>query len=415
MEHNFSKAITKSGAPLWTLSSPNYNSVSIGVLVKGGTRDEIIPKEAGIAHALEHMHFQGTENFPNSLKISEYIEEVGGEINAWTSDEKTFYFARVPSEYAERAVQIVSEQIEKSIIPAEKIPIEMKNVIQEINRRNDNPRSYLWKIVSDFIYKGHPLSKDTLGSKESVSAFRRDDFLNFKRRYYNPANYTFIAVGDISEARARELFDKYFVEHPNSQPNIRRRETLPVQAEKQFIERKELDQLHVGLDAIVGSGMDKSSLYLEFFSKMISGGMSFPLFQEVRDKRGLCYSINSSISRESDFGSFDIYIGTDPKRYKEAIGATLEVIDKSKTNEELLNKVKRLSIGRLLLAYEHTGNIIMKAERDITYLGYPRGFEETKKEIEEVTIDNIKQAVDQYLKPEQILTVLLAPKDFVAD
>lgn len=415
MEHNFSKTITKSGASLWTLSSPNYNSVSIGVLVKCGTRDEIIPKEAGIAHALEHMHFQGTENFPNSLKISEYIEEVGGEINAWTHDEKTFYFARAPAEYAERAVQIVSEQVEKSIFPEEKIPIEMKNVIQEINRRNDNPQSYLWKIVSEFIYKDHPLSKDTLGSKESVLAFKRNDFINFKQRYYNPANYTFIAVGNILEAEALGLFDKYFIEQPNSRPNIRKKEILSVQTVKQFIERRELDQLHVGLDALIGSGNDTSSLYLEFFSKMISGGMSFPLFQEVRDKRGLCYSIHSSISKESDFGSFDIHIGTDPKRYREAIDAALEVIDKSKTNGELLNKVKKLSIGHLLLAYEHTGDIIMKAERDITYLGHPRGFEETKKEIEEVSIDNIKQAVDQYLKPEQILTVLLAPKDFIAD
>lgn len=415
MEHNFSKTITKSGVTLWTLPSPNYNSVSVGVLVKCGTRYEIWPKEAGIAHALEHMHFQGTENFPNNLKLSEYIEEIGGHINAHTGKEKTFYFARVPVGYAERAIHVISEQLERSIFPEEKIPIEMKNIVQEINRRNDNPRAYLWKLAAEFMYKNHPLAKDVLGIRESVLAFDKDDFLNFKKRYYSPSNYVFIAIGNILETEALELFEKYFVEKPVLKSNIRKYEVAPLQMDRQFIKRKELNQLHVDLTALLGSGKDKSSLCLEFFSKMISGGMSFPLFQEVRDKRGLCYSIGSSVTENSDFGSFDIYIGTDPKRYQEAIGATLEVIDKSKSDENLLNKVKNLSIGKLLLAYEHTGDIIRKAERDITFLDYPRGFEETKKEIEEVSIDNIQQAVDKYLTPEQILIVMLAPNDFITE
>lgn len=413
MEHNFSKTITKSGVPLWTLFSSNHNSVSIGVLVKCGTRDEIWPKEAGIAHALEHMHFQGTENFPNSLKLAEYIEEIGGRMNAWTGSERTFYFTRVPVGHAERAVRIISEQMEKSIFPEEKIPAEMKAIVQEINKRDDNPRAYLWKLATEFIYKTHPLAKDTLGLEESVLALTRNDFLNFKKRYYDPSNYVFIAVGNISEKEALELFEKYFEEKSEMEPNIRKNEIAPIQTERQFIKRKELNQLHLDMNALVEAGEDKSSLYLDFFSRMISGGMSFPLFQEVRDKRGLCYTIGSSMQKRSDFGVFDIYMGTDSKRYKEAIDAVLEVIEKSKSDEVLLNKVKNLSIGRLLLNYENTGDIIMRAMKDITFLGHPRGFEEVKKEIEEVDIDNIKQAVDKYLKPEQILTIMLAPKDFV--
>jgi len=415
MEHNFSKIITKSGVPLWTLSSPHYNSVSIGVLVKCGTRDEIWPKEAGIAHALEHMHFQGTENFSDSLKLSEYIEETGGRINAWTSSERTFYSARVPVGYAERAVYAISEQMKKSIFPEKKIPIEMKNIVQEINRKNDNPRLYIWKKAAEFIYKTHPLSKDMLGLEKSVLAFTRNDFLNFKKRYYDSSNYIFIAVGNISEKESSELFEKYFGEKPEIGPNIRKKEIAPVQAEKRFIEKKELSQLHLSMAALLGPGEDKSSLYLYFFLKMISGGMSFPLFQEVRDKRGLCYGIGASMIRRSDFGSFNIYVGTDSKRYQETMKTIFEVIEKSKSDEGLLNKVKKMSVGQLLLAYEHTGDVISRAEGDITFLGHPRGFEEIKKEIEAVNIDDVQRAVDEYLKPEQILTTMLAPKDFVAD
>ena len=412
MELNFSETKAKSGVSLWTLSSSNYNSVALGVIVRCGTRDEIWPKEAGIAHALEHMHFQGTVNFPNSMKLTEHIEETGGRMDAMTNNERTFYFSRVPASYAERAVRVISEQIKNSVFPEEKIPIEMKNIVQEIRKRNDDPRGFLWRLSQKFIYNNHPASRDTLGGEESVLAFTKNDFLAFKKRYYYPSNYLFIAVGNITEAETLKLFNKYFSDKSEINPNKRKNEKVAIRSTKQLIERKELDQLHISLDALIGEGGDKSSLYLEFFRDMISGGMSFPLFQEVRDKRGLCYSIGAAIVKRSDIGSFNIYIGTDPKRYKEAIDATFEVIEKSKFDANLLNKVKNLKLGQLMLSYENTQQIIMMAANDIFFSGAPRGFEEVKKEIEEVTIENVEESVKKYLNPEFIFTTMLAPKDF---
>ncbi|MDP2947486.1 MAG: pitrilysin family protein [Nanoarchaeota archaeon] len=415
MELKISETKTKIGVPLWTLSSSNYNSVVAGVIIKCGTRDEIWPKEAGIAHALEHMHFQGTKNFPNSMILGEYIEETGGKMNAFTNNERTFYFARVPIEYAERGVRFLSEQIEKSIFPEDKIPIEMKNIIQEIKRRNDDPHGLLWKTSQQFIYGNHPLSRDILGIEESVLAFTKNDFLEFKKRNYNSSNYVFVVVGNITEDEALKLFNKYFDNKPGRNPNKRENIKVIPPQEKQFIRKKELDQLHISFDALIGKGSDKSSLYLEFFRDMISGGMSFPLFQEVRDKRGLCYSIGASLTKRTDVGDFNIYIGTDPKRHKEAISATLEVIEKSKSDEVLLNKVKNLKLGQLALEYENTQDVIYSVTNDILFFGRPRGFEEIKKEIEEVAIGNIEESVNKYLNPDSIFTTMLAPKDFTVD
>lgn len=415
MELNFTETKTKSGVTLWILSSTNFNSVAVGVIVKCGTRDEIWPKEAGIAHALEHMHLQGTKNFPNNLKTTEYIEEIGGRINAFTNNERTLYFVRVPSSYAERGIRIISEQIKNAIIPENKISIEMKNVVQEIKKKNDSPQGFLWTISQKFIYDDHPVGRETLGLEESVLAFKQKDFLNFKQRYYNSSNYVFVVVGNITEDAAVELFDKYFENDSDIKSNIREEKSVMPKIDRQFVYNKELNQLHISIDALIGRGQDKDSLYLEFFRDMISGGMSFPLFQEVRDKRGLCYTIGASIIRRTDVGSFNIYIGTDPKRYREAIDATIGVIEKAKSDINLLNKVKNLKLGKFMLSYENTEDILMRTINDILFLGRPRGFEEIKKEIDEVTIENIKQAVDKYLGSEMIYTTFLAPKDFKID
>lgn len=411
MKINFSKLKTKSGVPLWIFSSSRYNSVALGVLVKCGTRDEIWPQEAGIAHALEHMHFQGTENFPSSLEISGHIEEIGGDINAWTNGEATFYHVRVPVGHAERAVRIISEQLNKSVFPEEKILVEMKNIIQEIHRSNDDPQGYLGTLNDRFVYNNHPFSKDVLGLENSVLAFAKKDFQSFKKRYYHSSNYTFIVVGNIAENEALELFDKYFEEKSEIRANNRRNQKVIIRPERQLIEKKELQQLHISLSALIGKSKDKSSFYLDCFSTMISGGMSFPLFQEVRDKLGLCYQIGAGVASGSDAGMFNIYIGTDHKRYKEAIDATLGVIKKYKSDASLLDKVKNLQMGCIMLSFENTARILSSAVSNIVLLGAPK-LEEMQKQIKEVKIENITEVVEKYLNPELIFTVMLAPKDF---
>jgi predicted Zn-dependent peptidase len=182
--------------------------------------------------------------------------------------------------------------------------------------------------------------------------------------------------------------------------------------DRQLIENKDVKQIHLTLSAATGEAKEKESLYLDFFRAMISGGMSFPLFQELRDKRGLCYNVYAGINKWSDVGKFYIYIGTDPKRYKEAISASFEVIEKSKSDEKLLEKVKNMIIGELTLDYEDTKRIIGIAAHEIAATEEPRGYNQIIQEIKEVDINNIKNVVDKYLKPELIFTTIIAPKNF---
>lgn len=409
---NFSKTLTNSGVVLWVLNLPYSASVSLGVLVKAGTRDENWPKEAGLAHALEHMHFQGTEKFPTSKEVSGYIEEVGGTVNAWTSKEMTFHWVKVPAIYSERAAHILSEQLRKSLVPKEKIPIEMKNVIEEIRRKNDNPRAFIQVVSDEFVYKNHPLSKNTLGLEKSVQAFTRDNFISFKNRYYHYSNYIFIAVGKITQDEALNLFNKYFPEKTSGNLNTYSPQNLEKIKNRWLVKNRDIEQVHLLISSSTGKAQEKDALYLDFFDDMISGGMSFPLFQEVRDKLGLCYEIWAHNIKWSDVGKFDIYIGTDPKRYKEAINTSLKVIEKHKSDEALLEKVKNLKIGQATLLYENTGMIIDSVVYDIAFTGAPKDCNQIIKEIKEVNIDNIKGVVEKYLKPDLFFFSILAPKNF---
>lgn len=413
MELNFSKIITDSGIPLWILPMPAAKSVAAGVLVRAGTRDEIWPKEAGIAHALEHMHSQGTTNFPNKLKLSEYIEEVGGYRNAWTWKEMTFYYNQVPAGYADRSVNILSEQLNKALIPKEKIQTEMQNIVQEIRRAYDDPKSFIGRTADKFIYRNHPLARDTLGFEESVLALKRDDFLKFKKRYYNSSNYIFIVAGNITKEEVLKIFNNYFPEELKSKPNIRNEQGAEFIGEnKKLIEKRDVKQVHMFLNATIGKARDKDAKLIEIFTNMISGGSSFPLFEEVRNKRGLCYEIWAREIKWSDVGMFKIYIGADSKRYKEAINATLEVIEKSKSDEQLLEKAKKFKIGRLALQYENTMDIINAAAEDIAFTGVPKSYDQFKHDIEQISIKDIQGAVDKYLKSEMIFRIMLVPNDF---
>ena len=406
---NFEKLVTKTGVPLYVMHLPYANTVAAGVFVKAGSRDEILPHEAGLAHALEHMHFQGTEKFPTSKDVHGYLEEIGGYINAWTSMEGTFYHGQVPAHEHTRLFLLLSEILNKSLFPEQKISIEMKNIVEEIKMNNDNPQSFLFHSGLSFLYKNHPLGKLPLGTESSVVLFKRDDFLRFKETYYDPANYTFVVTGNISSAQALSLFEQYFPNTIAKKRNERLKENIS-QKETIFIHKRDIQQVNVLLLSALKDANDPSTNAIKMFTTMISGGGSFPLFQEVRDKRGLCYDIQADTDKYSDVSNFSIYIGTDAKRYKEAIDTSIAIVQNNRANTELLEKAKNLRKGRLSLRFENPGGILESAANDLLTQENPRGYDEVLEEIQSITIDDVTRAVSTYLSPEQFRHILLVPE-----
>jgi predicted Zn-dependent peptidase len=396
------------------MTLPFSQVVSLGVLVKVGTRDEVWPEEAGLAHALEHMLFQGTENFPTSLDLTAHVERVGGDLNAFTSSEFTFFHATVPAGRPSRACDVLVEQILRPRFPSKQIGPEMGNITQEIREKVDSPTDHVSRQARELFFDGHPLGRNTLGTETSVQSFTQGHFRRFWEKWYGDANLVFIAVGNISPESALRAFAQGFsgrsdggesnhrppliAELPSSTPGSLHRI------------KREIKQVHGRLSWLG----PPSFRWLECsamttLSVMAGGGKSFPLFQEIRNRLGLCYSIGISFESFSDVGQLTVRVATDPNRYEQALEAIRQVMRRLREDQKLFEIALEARLGKESRRYESAEQILRRAAWDIVRGGRPLGFEEQLAQILRVTFDEVVAAADKFVNPDASHVVLLGP------
>ncbi len=409
MDFNFRRLDTLSCSPLWHKSRPGTNSVALGVVVLAGTRDECWPEQAGLAHAVEHILFQGTNKFSSSEAIDAYVEEVGGSIDASTSNEMTFFKVDIPAIHARRGGEILGQLLTAATYPKRKIRREMEVIIHEMKDANDSPEEMLDKMYDELVYGNHPLGRDILGTEASVTAFQQEDFIAFKNQFYTSNNMAFLSAGGIGEEDALRIFDEFFPPLPGTR-FVRQPENLPASSPKEKTIKKDVEQVYLELGASAGAGTSQAIFLLVLFEHMLSGGGSFPLFQEVRDKRGLCYNIGADLTIGTDVSDFSIHLTTSPKQYKKAMEAIFGVIQDTKTNQKILERAKTSWVGNLIMASDNLSDVIDAAASDIVYFGAPRSFNQIKSDIEIVTIDDIQNVVDRYLPRERFSTAMIVPR-----
>ncbi|MDP2598743.1 MAG: pitrilysin family protein [Candidatus Liptonbacteria bacterium] len=408
----FERAMTDCGAPLYVLPMPHAQSVATGILVNAGTRDENWPKQAGLAHAFEHMAFHGNPKFRTSADVTAFVEEVGGGSNAFTGKELTFFFNVVPTAHALRGPVNLYHLLSEPLFKQEKILTEMQNIVEEIKMNHDSPELLVDIIFNEAIYGDHPLGRCELGDIESVSAFTRDDLAEYHEKFYHPGNFTFLVVGNIEAAMALDSFNALFKKTGHKNSNVRPEGRAIRGGQNKRYVRKDIEQVHLCLGGAIGPANSRSTMALELFKSMIDGGMSFPLFQEVRDKLGLCYDIRADITPWSDHGIVTIYAGTDRKRWRETVQAILEVLKDSANDEALFRKAKQLVVGRTALKFESPTGIIQHAAFATAFRGKPQSPKEIINEIEGISFEEVASAVGRYLRSEDLVQTFVGPKDF---
>jgi predicted Zn-dependent peptidase len=309
------------GLTVLTHHMPHLETVAIGIWVKAGARDEM-PEENGIAHFLEHMAFKGTKR-RSAQSIAEEIESVGGEINAATGMETTTYYARVLKDDWKLALDILADIFTESVLDEDEMTRERDVILQEIAASKDAPDDLVFDLAQAASYGDHPLGRSILGPASLIETMTREQMIAWRDRNYWASRIVVCAAGNINHASLAKEVEKLLGHIAQGQGPQRQSPNFISMAET---ESKPLDQTHIVLGFPAPNYRDPRIYQLQVLSSVLGGGMSSRLFQEVREKRGLCYSVFAYGTSYEDVGQLGVYAATSPEHTPELIDVSANVM-----------------------------------------------------------------------------------------
>lgn len=386
-----------SGIRVVTDFMPTVETVSLGIWVGAGSRHEI-ESNNGVAHFLEHMAFKGTKK-RSALKIAEEIEAVGGYLNAYTSKEVTAYYARVLKNDTHLALDILADIFQNSIFDPTELDREREVILQEIGQCHDTPDDIIHEHFQEISYPNQPLGRPILGPSTLIKTMSRETLIDFMTTHYDPAQVILVASGNVNHDQIVEWATSLFDLRPIPQKKI--------MAPAKFIggdfrEQKDLEQLHFLMGLEGPNAMDDAYYDGLLFSTIFGGGMASRLFQEVREKRGLAYSIYSFLTNYSDTGVLAVYAGTSKKDSKTLVDVIVDEFHKMTdhiTEEEVL-RAKAQMKASLLMGLESSSSRARRIAHTLLSFGHYISIEEIIQKIDQLTVDHAYQfARDTLSKP----------------
>lgn len=330
-------------------------------------------------------------------------------MNALTTEEITLFFHTVPSDAIERSIRILGESLCSPLFPEKEIPIQKKIVIHELKTDEDNPYDFLADRWRRRRMKGHPLSQTEGGLVSSIRRFTREHLLGFTKRFSDPGYFNFIAIGEGDPAEVRDLINKHFSFNAGDPHDDRSHPPIPPTPQITSVFHRDVQEAYIFSGAVAGGPNDPNTRPLQLFSFMISGGMSFPFFEEIREERGYCYSVSAYPVEYTDLSYFTITMETSPATHRDALALAFDIMHREKRNEALLERAKGAIRGGFKRISD-TGQRLDRAAKDIMLRGAPRTPAEMIADFDAVTIQDVERAVDKYLRPEQFYTAVLLPK-----
>jgi predicted Zn-dependent peptidase len=393
------------GIRLVTERMPEARSVSLGVWVGVGGRDE--PDElAGASHFLEHLLFKGTST-RSARQIAEDIDAVGGEMNAFTNREHTAYYTRLPADRSQLGVDILGDVITDPAFRPHEVDAERHVILEEILMNLDMPEDHVHTLLAEALFPGHPLGREVLGTRETVEAATRDQIAEFFGRWYLPRNLVVVAAGDLDHDQIADAFAGTVGRLDGGERPAR---DLPgVDVEPRVVLDDPTEQAHVAMGWRGLDHYDDDRYALMVANQILGGGMSSRLFQQVREERGLCYSVYSWASTYADAGSAGIYAGTAPSR----VGELLTVIDDevaklvaSGVTEHELAVAKGFIEGSMVLGLEDSGSRMARLGRSLMARDEIVPVDDQLARIRAVTADDVAAVAARVLGSPRALAVV---------
>lgn len=380
-----------------TVVSQEINTVetaTLGFWVNAGNTTEC-EGLYGISHFLEHMLFKGTKN-RSAKQIAETIENVGGYMNAYTSRNVTAYHAKVLKENVDLAAEVLSDMLINSTFPNEELEKERNVVLQEISQTNDDPSDIIFDHFQEVSFPGQTIGMPILGTEEIVSKITANDLDLYMKKFYTAPSVVFSVAGNCSHDKAVEIVEKYTKDIPTHNHE-------KVQISTNYVggsfsdKRQELEQTHVILGYKGIESTNEKMYVASLFSSILGGGMSSRLFQEIREKRGLVYSIYSFNSNYREAGLFGVYAATSPDKVDELLGVVCDEINKMKTSitKEEFERTKTQYKANMLMSREVTASVCEQNASQTILFGQPLEMESILDKINSISIEMIEDYINE--------------------
>jgi predicted Zn-dependent peptidase len=410
----YQKTELPNGVRVITEEIDYVRSVSIGLWIGAGSRDEREGYE-GISHFIEHMFFKGTEK-RTARDLAESLEAVGGQLNAFTTKEYTCFYAKVLDEDMDLAIDVLNDMFFHSLFDEKEIEKEKKVVIEEIKMYEDSPDELIHDVFSEQVWKDHPLGKPILGTEESIRNLNREKIMHYLEQHYAPDNLVIAVAGKIKHEDVLNKLNTVYSEFKRGARRVL--EGTPTGQTVHKMITKETEQMHLVM-GVQGLGQDDDDMYpMHIVNNILGGGLSSRLFQEIREQRGLAYSVFSYHSTYVDSGLFAIYAGTTPSNSQEVVECILAEILDLKNNgitADELERTKAQIKGGLYLGLESASSRMSRLGK--TELTYNRVIspEDVVEKLERVTLEDVKQVMNRLWKKDKISLVMMGPSGHEVD
>ena len=383
-----------SGLRVVTEELPGLRSVTLGAWVGSGARDEQ-GADWGASHFLEHLLFKGTEQ-RSARDIAESIESVGGEMNAFTTHEQTVFYVRVPDAQFGPAFDVLADVLWRPAFRADDVESERRVILEEIGMRDDTPDDLVHDLFASAIFPDHPLGREVLGSEDSITAMARADIAAYHGAHYQPSNVVFAAAGNVTHEAVMERVAAHFPSSQDVRPDRPRSE--PGAPQPLVVLNRDTEQAHVVTGVRALPALDPDRYALTVVNQVLGGGMSSRLFQEIRETRGLAYSVFSYHASFDDAGYLAIYAGTAPEHVPETLSlieAELNrLVDKGLSDAEIAGAKGHL-VGSLAMSLETSASRMRRLGRSELIEGEIPSLEELIARVESVTTDDVARVIDR--------------------
>lgn len=385
-------------------------SVTMGIIVGTGSYVET-DAEDGISHFVEHMMFKGTKK-RTAFQISDEMDAIGAQVNAFTGKDLTCYYVKSTSGHAEEAFDILSDLFLNSVFPADEMKRERGVILEEISMNEDTPDDLCLDLLGRAFFGDKNYGRNILGPRKNVRSFKRENLQAYISERYVAENIVISMAGNISPDTAQSMVEKYFADVPRS--DGRTREVQVSLQAKNLHKKKDIEQVHIGIAYPSMKRYERLADATQIMNAVFGGGMSSRLFQEVREKLGLAYTVYSYLTSYKDTGSLVIYAGVNADNYIKSYDAINDCIAKIKSKditEEEFRRGKEQLVSSQIFAQESTSSQMLLYGKELIYSGNIYDFEDRVNKINCVTLDDVREAIEYNFDEKYKATALVGRTD----